>query len=237
MATQNLQIFCDFDGTITVGDTVDYLLETLASKEWKDIEDQWERGEIGSRECMSRQIPLIQGGWAAIEHALASVRVDKSFATFVAWCRQRKIPLTIVSDGLDKVIKHILKREGIKVDNIVSNHLVAWDGTLALEFPVRSHRFVCASGHCKCQILDQAPHGTKIVIGDGRSDFCWSHNADMLFAKDKLLKYSNEKNLDALSYESFLDVRLQLEDMMEATLPAAKEPRTLIPAWTTSVAI
>jgi len=83
--------FCDFDGTITKGDTTDLLLETLADESWKAIEARWENGEIGSRQCMSMQVPLIRGGWPAILSVLENVEIDKSFAPFVTWCRMRGI--------------------------------------------------------------------------------------------------------------------------------------------------
>ncbi|MEZ4537363.1 MAG: hypothetical protein R3D26_20540 [Cyanobacteriota/Melainabacteria group bacterium] len=50
MNTKKLEIFCDFDGTITVGDTVDLLLEKLALPEWEALE-LWQKGEISSGEC------------------------------------------------------------------------------------------------------------------------------------------------------------------------------------------
>lgn len=219
MKTQ-IQVFCDFDGTITKGDTVDLLLERLALPSWREVEDLWERGEIGSRECMARQVPLIQGGWAAIEDVLKTVEVDNSFATFVQWCRSRKVNIGIVSDGLDRVINHLLRREGIQVDHIWSNRLVEREDGLRLEFPPNNHRVVCSSGLCKCQVLDKAgPFVTKVVVGDGRSDFCWSANADILFAKDKLYSYCKTNNIHAYKYSNFVQIRVLLEEMMTATQP------------------
>ena len=62
-----MRIFCDFDGTISQIDVVDFLLNRLAGPSWNEIEAEWLRGEIGSKECLARQIPLIQGGWKAVE--------------------------------------------------------------------------------------------------------------------------------------------------------------------------
>lgn len=218
-----VQVFCDFDGTVTRGDTVDLLLETLAHEKWKEIESRWERGEIGSRECMALQVPLIQGGWPAILRVLETVQVDKTFATFVNWCKLRSIPIAIVSDGLDKVIKHLLEREGIKIDMIWANRLIAHpSGELALEFPKNNHRVVCSSGLCKCQVLDKAgSNPLKVVVGDGRSDFCWSRNADVLFAKDKLQSYCQSNSIEHLPYDNFVQIRVTLEEMMAAEQPAA----------------
>jgi hypothetical protein len=52
-------ILCDFDGTISVEDITDALLVRFAKPGWEDIEQAWKRGEIGSRECMARQIALL----------------------------------------------------------------------------------------------------------------------------------------------------------------------------------
>lgn len=218
MKKHSLQIFCDFDGTITKGDTVDLLLETLADEKWKDIEASWERGEIGSRECMSQQVPLIRGGWPAVLQVLGKVQIDNSFATFVNWCRLRNIRISVVSDGLDRVINHLLAREHIIVDEVRANHLIDdCNGNLSLEFLKTSHRVVCPSGVCKCQVLDQAGAKIlKVVIGDGRSDFCWARNADLLFAKDKLLKHCKLNNIPHLPYDNFVQVRVILDELMNA---------------------
>ncbi|MBP7861313.1 MtnX-like HAD-IB family phosphatase [bacterium] len=217
-----VQIFCDFDGTITKGDTVDLLLEKLALEEWKEIEALWVAGKINGRECMSRQIPLIRGGWDAIEKVLATVELDKGFGAFVAWCRFRHIPFSIVSDGLDIVINTLLKRENVRVDKIWSNRLIENEfGSLRIEFPERAHRVVCQTGRCKCQVLDMAPKGDlKVVIGDGRSDYCWAQNADVLFAKDSLSRHCKSEGINFHSYESMLEVRMALEELIPVMVPS-----------------
>ena len=52
-------IICDFDGTISLIDVTDSLLEKFAAPEWEDIEKIWQDGIIGSRECLAQQIPLL----------------------------------------------------------------------------------------------------------------------------------------------------------------------------------
>ena len=55
----NIVIFCDFDGTITINDTVDHLLSIFADKNWINIEESWKNGEIGSKECLKKQFDCI----------------------------------------------------------------------------------------------------------------------------------------------------------------------------------
>ncbi|HEY9791077.1 MAG TPA: MtnX-like HAD-IB family phosphatase [Candidatus Obscuribacterales bacterium] len=216
MTRQHLQIFCDFDGTITRGDTTDTLLEALAHPRWKEIEARWENGEIGSRECMQQQVPLIEGGWPAMLSVLDRVEIDNSFATFVNWCKLRGVKISIVSDGIDRVIQHLLQREKVTVEHIWANHLIEdKQGALSLELPKAGRRVVCSSGLCKCQVLDAAGASVlKVVIGDGRSDFCWARNADLLFAKDKLLKHCQTNNIAHLPFDNFVQIRVLLEELM-----------------------
>ncbi len=61
-----MQVFCDFDGTISIEDATDMVLSRFAGSEWEDIERQWKQGFIGSGECMRRQIALSEASRKAI---------------------------------------------------------------------------------------------------------------------------------------------------------------------------
>ena len=56
---KGIKFFIDFDGTITLEDVVDRVLDRFASGEWKKVEREWVEGKIGSRECLSRQMSLV----------------------------------------------------------------------------------------------------------------------------------------------------------------------------------
>lgn len=221
---QPIVVYCDFDGTITQSDTVDFLLNRLADPQWLEIEARWEKGEIGSRECMGAQIPLIQGGWPAIETALADVKVDPTFGRFALWCKWHKIPLVIVSEGMDRVIQTLFQREKIEVDSVWANHLSeAEDGTLSLGFPNASPDPACRSGLCKCRVLSNEipalpeappePQTLRVVIGDGMSDRCWAAEADLLFAKSKLKTYCEKNDIPHLPFEDFDQVYAVLNQL------------------------
>ncbi len=213
-----LEIFCDFDGTITTGDTIVYIMERLAHPAWREIEERWERGEIGSRECLSLEVPLLHGGWAAVADVLSRVPIDKTFIQFASWCKQEDIPLRIVSDGIDRLIEQILGQYAIEVNSIWSNHIAEKEGKLFMKFPNKSSDDECKSGICKCDILQLAKPGSlKVVIGDGRSDLCWAQHADLLFAKAALLKYCQEMEIDCVPFCDFGTIQTRLE--AELSLP------------------
>ena len=117
-------IQCDFDGTISLQDVTDTLLQRHGMPGWEDLEEAWERGEIGSRECMSGQVALLDMSVAELREALEQVHVDPGFVRFVDHARQLGIGVQVVSDGLDYAIQVILAREGMGDLPIVANRLL-----------------------------------------------------------------------------------------------------------------
>ncbi len=215
-----MEIYCDFDGTITQQDVIDLLLERLADPSWQDIETRWIEGEIGSRECLSQQIPLINGGWEAIDNLLREVKSDPSFKSFSIWCERKEIPLFIVSEGLQNAIKSLLGKEDIRVKKIWSNRLeLSENGKFTLLFPYPPNSKNCNLGLCKCQILEQSTNtGLKIVIGDGLNDICWTQKANLVFAKSKLLKHCELNNIPCIPFENFNEVTSALDKILRGDL-------------------
>lgn len=210
-----IQVFCDFDGTITTRDTVDVLLTELADPAWEEIEEMWVRGEINARECMARQVPLIRGGWNKVRELLDSLQITPGVMEFVEWCKSNVVPFVVVSDGIDKVIEYLLTKNGIHADKIFANHLVeSSTGEFALQASARPRFAGCQSGVCKCQIVGQQAYKIiRTVIGDGRSDFCWSKEADLLYAKGKLIDFCNTEGLGHNPFDNFFELRQSLTEV------------------------
>ena len=209
-----IEILCDFDGTVARPDTTDELLEGLADSAWRAIEERWRRGEIDSRECMARQIPLLRGGWHAIERFLDErVVLEPSFAPFAVWCATRGIALRIPSEGIEPVIRHLLARERVAVASIWASRLERRPGDrLALDFSHASGRTHCGAALCKCELFHRSPgRPMRVLIGDGRSDFCAARRADVVFAREHLLEHCRAERIRAIPFESFETVRAVIE--------------------------
>lgn len=200
-----MRVFCDFDGTIAKVDTTDLVLTRLADPAWEDLEDQWKRGEITAAACMRGQVALIGGDDDALDAVLDSVELVEGFADFVAWCQASAVPLTVVSDGVDYFIARILSRQGLGHLPVVANRLVG-DAVAGRRLEQPWSRTGCAagSGVCKCQVAsaDAQTDNLMVFIGDGRSDFCVSGRADLLFARDKLAAYARSR---AMPHHEFSD--------------------------------
>ncbi len=99
----------DFDGTISINDTIDVLLELFASKEYLSIEERWKNNEMGSMECMKLQFELIKVKEDKLKSFLENVDIDYSFIHFCHYAAKWG-KIAIASDGIDYPIQKMLER-------------------------------------------------------------------------------------------------------------------------------
>lgn len=204
-----MQLYCDFDGTITREDATDAVLTQLADPAWMQIETEWKHGRIGSRECMQLQIPLIRADRATLDATLDRIELDAHFVRFAEFCDAQAIEIIIVSDGVDYFIRRILSRVGLEHLEIIANHLVFTDTGYALESPYADMGCTSASGVCKCKVVTRGRE-PRIYVGDGRSDFCVSAKPEIVFAKKSLATYCAQNAIPFIDYEDFSDVQQSL---------------------------
>lgn len=198
-------IFCDFDGTITKEDTIDMLLTTFASDKWLKIEEMWEQGLIGSRECLEKQMECIEFfSEEMLDNFINHTVIDESFIPFLEKVKQLRLSLYIVSDGFDLLINKILNKYNITGIKVFSNRLLLIDNKFKTFFPYYDSDCEAKSGLCKCNIVKNLGLNRKIIyIGDGRSDLCGSKHADILFAKNKLAAYCKNINRQFVYFNNF----------------------------------
>ena len=220
-------IFCDFDGTIATVDVTDTLLERLAAPAWQEVEQAWKAGRIGSRECLSRQVSMLDMSREQLDRHLDTIEIDPDFPAFVTEARALGHTLMIVSDGLDLAIRRILARYRLDDLPLLANALEP-QGERAwwLAFPHCDPGCRVASGHCKCASVRRcqpaaASRRRTLLIGDGASDFCAAHQVDLVFAKDKLIGHCARHDLPHFPIQGFADARRLLGalDRITASLP------------------
>lgn len=220
-----MQVYCDFDGTISTVDTTDHILEALADPRWRQLEADWVAGRLDAAACMREQIALIDGDDAALDARLAGVALDSGFEAFAAWCEANAVPLIIVSDGVDYFIRRVLARHGLGHLPIISNQLAGVAGARRLEQPHRRAGCAGGGGVCKCDVVNAAdvasPPRPLVYVGDGRSDFCVSGRADVLFAKGDLAAYAAALNRPHHLFQTFHEVTARLGGLLAARRTAS----------------
>jgi 2,3-diketo-5-methylthio-1-phosphopentane phosphatase len=219
-------VVCDFDGTVAIEDFVDRLLEKYADPAWRDVEEEWKSGRIGSRECLARQIDMVRCSPGQFARLATGMKIDAGFPSFVALCRQHLMPLRIVSDGLDVAIRAILAQNDLDGLPIFANRLEHRHGRrMRILFPEARDNCIAASGMCKCAQAESAAAAATgglagavahtLLIGDGASDFCVARAADFVFAKGRLAAYCTAEKIPFAPFGDFFDVCRLLTALME----------------------
>jgi len=200
-------VFFDFDNTIATCDVFDNMLPRFSQDDlWLKLEKDWQKGKIGSHACLEGQIKGISITKRALDEYLSGIKLDPYFRKIVKSLSASGIKVVVLSDNFDYILKRIMGFNSIKNLKIYSNKLKFVKDKLIPYFPFRSKKCqVCA--HCKTKNLlaNVAADSIIIYVGDGRSDICPSQYADIVFAKDQLLKYFQDKKLTCFSYESLKD--------------------------------
>ena len=193
---KNLIVFFDFDNTIANIDVVDDMLERFSGDDgWKELEEKWQREEIGSRECLKGQVEGIRIEKNRLDRYLATIKIDPYFKKLLRFLKYHDIPTLIVSDNFDYMVRRILERNDITDIDIYCNKVDVSGGRLKPSFPFSNKRCGDCANCKKKHVLARKKKGALAVyIGDGKSDLCAARESDIVFAKDYLKKvFRNEK--------------------------------------------
>ncbi|HEY7438349.1 MAG TPA: HAD-IB family phosphatase, partial [Acidimicrobiia bacterium] len=149
-------VFLDFDGTISTADLGLHLLERLGADGWRDVEDEYVRGEIGSRACLSDQWEFLPKDRELLTRTAAEIPLDPGTSTLVHALRAAGSEVSIVSDGFGFYVDELCGHLGVP---IITNG-VDWE-TADLVFPSADRCCACSScGTCKqAPIKDAARRG------------------------------------------------------------------------------
>ena len=200
--------FCDFDGTVTREDVIDRVLEEFADPMWRQIEQSWVNGEMGSRDCLAIQTKLIKARKQDLLDFVEGFEIDETFIDFAKYCKSKTIEVVILSDGIDLFIKSILDRYGLKDIQVFSNGLARTNGHFEMTFPYFRKDCSSRSGMCKCRIMEalSGPGRINILVGDGRSDFCVATRAELTFAKSALLDFCRVEKIPHIAHSEFGEI-------------------------------
>lgn len=216
-------VFTDFDGTIAVDDIGDAMFVRFGDVDacTKSF-DAYRTGRIDARDCWRQgcatmtSVTKPEFTQFALSHS-----ADVHFKSFVEFCEQKNIPVTVLSDGYDAYIDPVLEREGL--DRLVrfSNRLqFNDDGTVEPVFPYTDADCIrCAN--CKRNHLLTRSNDSQVIvyIGDGISDRCPVQYADIVFAKDSLVSFCETHNITFHRFGNFSDVLKTFRAIVETGRP------------------
>lgn len=198
----------DFDGTLSVKDTIDDMLEQFADPSWQDIEQSWLKGEISAVECMTQQVRMVKADNITLEGFFRGIQLDASFVPFYKHISQFA-KVAIASDGLDHAVKVAMRNAAMPDIPIYANHLHFTPNGLDISFPNKVNSCAGGNGTCKCSIARNLALDSNeqiVLVGDGKSDACISGMADVVFAKGSLITHCEANQIKHHRFQTFADV-------------------------------
>lgn len=204
-------VFCDFDGTITTEDTFVGAVAPLVP-------------EVAARilpALFAREISLRQGVRTILE-AIPSERYPEilayaarqpirgGFEDLLDWLEARRIPLAVVSGGIEDMVRTVLGRAG-RDGRPLRDRVAA---IAAVKIDTR-HRYLRVASDfeagnelvSKVAVMDRYPAQVRVAIGDSVTDIEMAQAADLTFARDRLQGYLQELGKPYEPWEDFWHVR------------------------------
>jgi len=215
-STTPFHIFTDFDGTITVNDTLNLVVQRYAPEVWERIEVHLQAGRITLLEAMEEEFRHVRAPEEeVVAHVVGQTVIREGFREFVEWCERGGHQLVVVSAGFRVLIDPVLARAGLDRLHVHSGDaLFSPEGT-KLSYPPAGADCIARCGHCKSEtIRAHGPfRGPVVHIGDGYSDRCAAREADVVFARSGLAHYLEGEGIAYHPYEDFFDVVAGLESL------------------------
>lgn len=215
-------VFFDFDNTITSSDILDNIIARFSvNDDWKALEKLWVEEKIGSRECLEGQLKGVRIRKQALSDYLSTIMIDPFFGKLLALLRSKHIDYMITSDSFTFIIKEMLRHNGIRRIKVYANELKFRGERLVPSFPFATGDCLrCA--HCKKRHVPAHADKTTVYVGDGLSDFCPARQANLVFAKDRLLDFFKKSGRPCLEFRDLKNVFDFFEDLEPFKMTSSK---------------
>ncbi|KAH6676709.1 HAD-like domain-containing protein [Halenospora varia] len=211
--------FTDFDGTITLRDSNDFLTDNLGYGQVlrKQGNQDVLHDRMTFRDSFRGMMDSVKTPYdKCIQTLLENIKLDPHFKEFYTWCSANNVPVVVLSSGMVPIIRALLVHlVGPEAENIqiVSNDVASRDGKSINEeggwqivFHDDSH-----FGHDKSleirpyHQLQDNERPIMFYAGDGVSDLSAAKETDLLFAKkgQDLVSYCVREDVPFTEFEDF----------------------------------
>ncbi|KAF9883148.1 hypothetical protein FE257_004033 [Aspergillus nanangensis] len=229
--------FTDFDGTITLKDSNDFLTDNLGYGQEKRRRGNLDvlEGKMTFRDSFREMLDSVKTPYnECIEELQKNMRFDPYFVEFYKWSRENNVPIVVLSSGMVPIIRAIFEKLlGGEPDDhlyIVANDVESRDGKdintvggWQIKYHDDSH-----FGHDKS--LEIKPYAalsndvrpTLLYAGDGVSDLSAAAETDLLFAKkgNDLVTYCERQGMPFTVFESWESILATTKDILSGTVTA-----------------
>ena len=210
-------VFCDFDGTVTSVDTFDAVAARAAPELWADLKAQLFNFEITLLQGMQALADALTPHdlQAMVDH-MGEYAPRPCFLPFLAELERAGVPFVLVSGGLVPLVEEVLGAHRPRLDQLIAAEVLPHpDGGLRFESPFANGQELVA----KAEVVKRYGCGRSVVIGDSITDLGMAEVADLVFAREPLSSWLEQRGIAFYPWDSFADVEAVLRQ--QGLLPGA----------------
>ncbi|KAJ5949518.1 hypothetical protein N7454_001102 [Penicillium verhagenii] len=223
--------FTDFDGTITVDDSNDFMIDNLGfgADRRRVLNKQVLDETLSFRDAFREMLASIKTPYdVCTETLLKNMKLDPYFEEFYYWAEENNVPIVILSSGMRPIIAALLEKflghEPRSHLTIISNEVTGRDGKdinseggWEIVYHDESH-----FGHDKSlEIKPYAalPDGERPVLlyaGDGVSDLSAAAETNLLFAKEgkDLVTFCERRGMPYTTFQNWSTILATTKDIL-----------------------
>jgi 2,3-diketo-5-methylthio-1-phosphopentane phosphatase len=197
-------VLTDFDDTAAVQNVAELLLNRFGDPDWKDVRQSFRDGHIDLKEYQEITFRNIRADRATMQsYVKENANLRPYFRELWGFCQSNRIPMAVVSQGLDFYIEALLEREGVGLVPVYAVDTEFHDGEISYHY---NHTYPGkeSQGNSKGFVVESFQNrGCHVFFaGDGRSDLEAARVADVIFARSSLATFCDG---EGIAYQSFND--------------------------------
>ncbi|GAB6413357.1 2-hydroxy-3-keto-5-methylthiopentenyl-1-phosphate phosphatase [Bacillus luti] len=218
----SIQVFCDFDGTITNNDNIMSIMEKFAPPEAEEVKNRILSQELSIQEGVSQLFQLLPTNLQneIIQFLIETAEIRTGFHEFIQFVNENNISFYVISGGMDFFVYPLL--QGI----IPKEQIYCNETDFSAEFITVKWPHPCDEhcqnhcGLCKSSLIRKLSdtNDFHIVIGDSITDLQAAKQADKVFARDFLITKCEENHIAYTPFGTFHDVLAELKHLLEVKL-------------------
>lgn len=210
-------VFCDFDGTITNWESAEGLWKHLMGEDrfHQKMKELIQR-DVGTSTGIKELFGMVPSkDYPHIFPYIDTLEIRPGFAEFLDFLQERKIPFVVVSGRIGEMIERVLGPYKDKITASYYAQLSTEQEFLTISSPYDDGVDLLR----KELVMNQYDCEASIFLGDSYTDRTPAQQADIVFARDRLDMFLNEKGLPHHTFETFFDVMRIMEQEGISNIP------------------
>lgn len=199
----------DFDGTVTLLDTLVVAFDRYCIVDWREIENEMRAGNRERHQTLVDEVGAMKAEKNELfDFIKKNVPVRKGFFDFVKKVRENGDEIVILSGGFRSFAE--LLTESVDIEAYINDIKYLGDKNWELIPCPNALPPLCNKNcsNCKRAVVEKYKNKgfETIYFGDGETDFCGSRYADKIYATDELAEKLASENVKFTYFKDYTGI-------------------------------